>query len=211
MNTQKYLKGLFDGPVRLAVVGPGESGKSTLCRMLAESIGFRYQGSTSQFAESTVRKYAESKYPLYLARDIMDDKWDHREVWSDAIRFHNRDDPLRLYREIAESSDIIDGIRKLDELKDCFEAGLVNRCLWVKRRAAPEDESLGFEAIDALKIFDIPRFRIVPNNRTREELLEVGRRAVEAMSPAPGKSGKVYLDFRGQIKAAHPWVCLKVQ
>lgn len=182
---QSTLSNLFHGPLKIAVVGNGESGKSTLCRMIAEETELRYVGSTSKYAEPWVKVWLSKTQPRHVVRDAMDNRWDYREMWSEAIREYNEFDPVRLYREVAMENDLIDGIRKLDELTACYEAGIVNRCIWVrKRHLKSADSSLDFDLFDAMKLFDFPRFRVVRNDTTcKEDLLAKGLAAVEAMKP----------------------------
>jgi hypothetical protein len=129
--------------MRLALVGPGRSGKTTAARWLAEHTPLRYVESTSAAAAKLVCGHPSMQGRYRTLEECYADRRNHREQWRDIILDYNRPDGLRLYRDMVRENDILDGIRDPRELRACREAGLVEAVVWV-RRDVPADPSLGF-------------------------------------------------------------------
>ena len=147
--------------MRLAIVGPGQSGKTTAARWLSEHTPLRYVESTSAAAAKVVCSHPSMRDRYDSLEACYADRRNHRQQWRDIILEHNQPDGLRLYREMAEQNDILDGIRDARELQACRDAGLVDAAVWIQRDV-PADPSLGFgpEAADY----------VIDNNSTFEEL-----------------------------------------
>lgn len=147
--------------MRLAIVGPGQSGKTTAARWLADHTPLRYVESTSAAAAKVVCSHPLMRDRYRSLEECYADRRNHRQQWRDIILEHNQPDGLRLYREMAAENDILDGIRDARELQACRDAGLVDAVIWIERDA-PVDVSLGFgpEAADY----------VVDNDGTFQEL-----------------------------------------
>lgn len=147
--------------MRLALVGPGQSGKTTAAEWLAEHTPLRYAGSTSSAAAKVVCGHPSMRDRYGSLEECYADRRNRRQEWRDIILEYNQPDGLRLYRDMIRESDILDGIRDPRELQACREAGLADAVVWIEREA-PEDLSLGFgpEAADY----------VIRNDGTFEEL-----------------------------------------
>jgi len=89
---------------KICIMGFGTCGKGTCAKYLAHRYGLRYEFSTSQFAQRVVT--------------LPGDKFENREGWGQAIADFNNEDPdgIKLYKLMAETHDIFDGVRRQNEL-----------------------------------------------------------------------------------------------
>ena len=129
--------------MRIAIVGPGRSGKTTASEWLADHTPLRYVESTSAAAATVVCGHPSLRDRYGSLEECYADRRNHREQWRDIILDYNQPDGLRLYREMIQRNDILDGIRDPRELQACRAAGLVDVVVWIERNA-PADRSLGF-------------------------------------------------------------------
>jgi len=120
--------------VVLAIVGHGTSGKTTIARYFAAICDLHYRYSTSEFAKMHVKLPGDHK-----------DRSQNRVAWGQAIAdFNNEDDGIKLYKMMADTHNVFDGIRRVDELQK-FGAwvqanGLIFVPIWVDRDV-PDDPS----------------------------------------------------------------------
>ena len=147
--------------MRLAIVGPGKSGKTTASRWLAEHTPLRYAGSTSAAAAEVVCNHPTMRGRYATQEECYADRRNRRQEWRDIILEYNQPDGLRLYREMVRESDILDGIRDARELQACRDAELVDVVVWMQRDV-PTDPSLGF----APQVADY----VIENNGSFEQL-----------------------------------------
>ena len=120
--------------MRIGICGNGESGKDTVADFIRDKFGLRFSKGTSAWAADIV--YREMKdlgheYPSVKA--CWDDRRNHRKLWADTIGEYNYGDPIRMYRELLEEQDILQGIRWLHEFEACKAAGLVDAWLYLDR------------------------------------------------------------------------------
>jgi hypothetical protein len=147
--------------MRIAIVGPGKSGKTTASQWLAEHTPLRYAGSTSAAAANVVCSHATMRGRYATLEECYADRRNRRQEWRDIILQYNQPDGLRLYRDMVRKSDILDGIRDGRELQACRDAGLADVVVWMQRDV-PTDPSMGFgpEVAD----------RVINNDGSFEEL-----------------------------------------
>jgi hypothetical protein len=107
--------------MRLAIVGPGQSGKTTAARWFAEHTPLRYVESTSAAAAKVVCGHPSMGDRYGSLEECYADRRNHRRQWRDIILEYNRPDGLRLYREMAAENDVLDGIR---DARECRRAGV---------------------------------------------------------------------------------------
>lgn len=120
--------------MRIAVVGAGEAGKHEASIWLRDNCGLRYELSTSEYAASFVCKAFERVGMFYASpRACWFDRRNHREFWRDEIERYNTPDSARMYREMAETHDVIDGLRKRRDLVACRAEGIVEVALYIER------------------------------------------------------------------------------
>jgi len=136
---------------RLAICGPGRSGKDVAARTLAEAMGVPYRKSTSEAACDLVwRKWgcnflewvpsgldSDTDLPITAYSDqaaMFADRSNHRTRWAEIIWAYNQPDGLRLYRDMIDGGEtILCGIRRVSELQACKSAGLVDLAIWIER------------------------------------------------------------------------------
>jgi len=123
---------------KLAICGYGESGKDTASIWLAENTPLRYTVSTSAAAAEVVFNQIRHTYGYDSVEECHADRKNHRELWGDIIREYNEPYGLTLYDELIETNDILNGIRRRDELHAVREAGLVDLVIWIDRVTPPD-------------------------------------------------------------------------
>jgi hypothetical protein len=143
--------------MKLAIVGPGRSGKDECALWLDSHTPLRYSGfSTSRaILPHAARRLGISEAEAWATRH------ERRAVWrviGDELR---RDDPAFLAREALRHGDICVGIRARCEMEAAQREGLVDLTIWVDRDV-PVDDTLEFSR----DVADI----ILPNHWGIEDL-----------------------------------------
>lgn len=147
--------------MHLAICGPGRAGKDTASEWFAQNTTLRYCRSTSQAAKLICFNALRLRYGYKTAEEAFEDRHNHRKEWAQLMWEHNQPDGVTLYRGMLRDNDILNGIRRKQELDACRAFGLVDLVLWIDRDVAV-DPSLDFEQDEA----DI----VIPNNRSLREL-----------------------------------------
>jgi hypothetical protein len=116
----------MDSRIILAISGHGTCGKTTTSQCFSTK-GLRYKYSTSEFAKKTI------ELPGSHA-----DRSQHRVAWGNAIAdFNNEDGGIKLYKMMISDHDILDGMRRVNELKSLSEwvqsQGGLFLSIWVDR------------------------------------------------------------------------------
>lgn len=127
--------------MRLALIAPGRSGKSHAAQWLAANTPLRYTQSTSQAAAAVVYADAAMRANYQSVDECWGDRHRHRQAWRTIILSYNCPDKTRLYREMLDDNDILDGIRCREEFEACREARIFDVAVWIDRDV-PEDPSL---------------------------------------------------------------------
>lgn len=120
--------------MKIAIIAPGNSGKCEASLFLRTEYGLRYRESTSEFATHFVRP-ALARIGIHYPneRSCWLDRRNHRQFWCDEIERYHKYDKARMYREMAETHDIIDGLRKQADLAACRAEGIVQIAIWIER------------------------------------------------------------------------------
>jgi hypothetical protein len=119
--------------VRLAICGPGRSGKDTAALWLKEHTTLRYNGSTSEAAAQICFEALRDKYGYASAEEAFADRHAHREEWANLIWDYNLPDGLTLYTDMLRTSDVLNGIRRGHEIRALQDAGLIDLTIWIDR------------------------------------------------------------------------------
>lgn len=123
--------------MKIALCGPGQSGKDTVAEMFVEQFGLRYKHSTSWYAKEYIyglwaKAFPDKPYDSMTA--FYNDRRNHRVFWAEAIDKMNATDAAFLYRLcLSSGEDILTGIRKKREFNAVVDAGLVDLTIWVQR------------------------------------------------------------------------------
>jgi hypothetical protein len=121
---------------KLCILGYGRHGKDTVCEMLVESHGLRFQSSSMFCAETVMMPYFQSigiEYDSVEACYADRHSGNNRAVWYDQIRDYNDPDLSRLARGLLADNDVYCGMRSADELVGCVKAGVFDAIIWVDR------------------------------------------------------------------------------
>ena len=133
--------------MKLAIVGPGRSGKDEIANWLHANTSLCYLGySTSRvICPHAARQLGISEDEAFARRH------EDRALWrriGDELRAH---DPAHLAREVLKHQDVCVGIRARCEIEAAQRERLVDLTLWVARDV-PNDETLeyGSEVADLI-------------------------------------------------------------
>lgn len=150
---------------RLLVIGHGRHGKDTVCEILRDRYGFRFQSSSEFCARKFIYDELKLKYGYNNYAECYADRHNHRSEWYDMIHDYCRDDHARLGRDIFAENDIYCGLRNKSEFHAMRNTGVFDYCVWVDRsdHAPPEPrDSMNLEIWMADYVID--------NNGTLEDL-----------------------------------------
>jgi hypothetical protein len=143
---------------KLAICGPGRSGKDPAACWLATHTRLRLGRSTSQVIAPFVASRLGISIEEAFNRRHMD-----RVYWFNLGNQLRASDPAALVREAIRDADIVQGLRNYDAVIASRNERLVDFFLWIER-AVPPDPTMTFgpEKCDV----------IVQNNGTLPELYE---------------------------------------
>ena len=124
---------------RIAIVGPGRSGKDTAAMALHGHGEFIFTGSLSWHALPMVSVHL--KLPEQIAWDT---RHSRRQEWYDYCNWLRRDDPCFLIRRALEAGNIVSGIRDRVEIESAISENLFDAILWVDRPIISIDPTLTY-------------------------------------------------------------------
>jgi len=129
--------------VKLLVLGQAHHGKDTVCEILRDTFGLRFQSSSMFCLRHIIFPALKGKYGYTTEEECYADRVNHRAEWYDLIAAFNEGDETRLAVGILRESDIYCGLRAKKELHACKNSGLFDAILWVDAsdRIPPEDKS----------------------------------------------------------------------
>lgn len=131
---------------RIAICGPGRSGKDASAEYISSITSLRYKSSTSWYAtEYVMKRLAENGITYRCLISCYNDRLNHRKEWARFIDEMNSNDPTYLYKECIKSQDILTGIRKRREIKAVKSEGLVDLVIWLDAsKWCPPDQTMEF-------------------------------------------------------------------
>ena len=118
---------------RLLIIGHGRHGKDTVCEILRDRYGFRFQSSSEFCARKFIYDELKLKYGYTNYAECYADRHNHRSEWYDMIHAYCRDDYARLGRDIFSENDIYCGLRNKSEFHAMRNTGVFDYCVWVDR------------------------------------------------------------------------------
>jgi len=137
--------------MKIAICGPGGSGKDTVAAWFRDNTTLEYKHSTSymmrEYVFNRMRTFNQEidkspNYPDYENSEACYyDRARFRKCWASLIDKYNRDDAARLYKECAAIQDIITGIRTKREFLAAQKAGVFQLSIWVHRLSGDGDET----------------------------------------------------------------------
>jgi hypothetical protein len=127
---------------RLLIIGHARHGKDTLAEKIRDKMGLRFT-SSSAFVGSECIWQQWGRHHYCTFHEMFADRANHRKTWADLISAYNTPDKTKTARTMLDRGyDMYVGIRRLDELNACREAGLFDHIIWVDalKRLPPEGE-----------------------------------------------------------------------
>jgi len=118
---------------KLLIIGHGRHGKDTVCEILRDQFGFRFQSSSEFCARQFIYQELAPKYGYTSYEQCYADRHNHRAEWFDMIYNYCREDNARLGREIFAEYDIYCGLRNRAEFHAMRNTGVFDHCIWVDR------------------------------------------------------------------------------
>lgn len=118
---------------RLLIIGHGRHGKDTVCEILRDNYGFRFQSSSEFCAQKFIYNELKLKYGYADYEQCYRDRHNHRSEWYDMIHAYCEDDHARLGRDIFAANDIYCGLRNKSEFHAMRNTGVFDYCIWVDR------------------------------------------------------------------------------
>lgn len=141
---------------KLLVLGYARHGKDTVAEMLSEMYGFKFT-SSSWFVAQEVLWDAWGCAVYGSIEEMFEDRVNHRVLWMQMISAYNTPDKTMTAKTMLERGyDMYVGMRRLDELEACRDAGLFDHVIWVDRtkHVAPEIGSTDLQPKHADYILD---------------------------------------------------------
>lgn len=142
--------------MKIAIVGPGRSGKDEAAHWFRDHTGLRYFGPTSM----VITPHAAMRLGLSLD-EAYARRHEDRALWrkiGDELRAH---DSAHLARTTLNAGDIVVGVRARVEMEAVQSESLVDLTLWISREVPPDDTlEFGSEVADVVieNHWDLPAF-----------------------------------------------------
>jgi len=139
---------------KIAIVGPGESGKTTCAIVLKQCTRLRFVHDTSEIAAALMfQHYKDIGLPYSTIEACHAERRKNRVEWGRVIEEYNKDDGAKLYRPAMSSlhggyQDVLCGVRRKHEFTSCRIASLFDLAIWIQRDECPPDPSLELTAQD---------------------------------------------------------------
>lgn len=116
---------------RIAICGYGRHGKGTVAKWLQAVTGLRYPGSTSEAAAGYMFSLLRERFGYKTVKECFEDRHNHRAEWAKSIWTYNQPDGLTLYRDMLDTHDILEGVRKRGELMALRDSEIIDLVIWV--------------------------------------------------------------------------------
>lgn len=129
--------------MKLLVIGHARHGKDTVCEILRDDFGLKFENSSSFCAKRFIYEKLKKKYGYATYVECFNNRHNHRAEWFNLISDYCKDDPARLGKEIFAENDIYCGLRNKREFEAMQEQSVFDYCIWVDRSShlPPESDS----------------------------------------------------------------------
>lgn len=118
---------------KLLIIGHGRHGKDTVCEILQQHFGFRFQSSSDFCARHFLFDALKETHGYSTYEQCYADRHNRRSEWFDLIHEYCQHDHARLGREIFQSNDIYCGLRNKTEFHAMKNTGVFDYSIWVDR------------------------------------------------------------------------------
>lgn len=161
---------------KLILLGWGECGKGTLCKLLKERYNISVMSGSLYASHEFMFDKLKDKFGYESPEQCFNDRRNHRQVWATEINEFNTPDQTRLARRLSEDHNGYDGIRRRKELNPVKEANLFDLSIWIDASERLEPEAtMDITKEDA----DI----IIDNNTTEEDFISRSIKLFDALFP----------------------------
>lgn len=128
-------------PPKIIVCGHGGHGKDTACAMLEEISGGEWKngGATSQFIYHEAAKWLDMPVETLLAN-----KSGYRRELAEIGDKLRESDPCALIRLAFARGNIINGVRRKEEIEACIKEGLADWYIWVEDASGKQDQTMTY-------------------------------------------------------------------
>lgn len=125
---------------KLMIMGYGEHGKDTVCKIINQLYGLTSISSSYFANEIAVYPFLKDLYGYQNPQECYDDRHNHRDEWFRLIKKFNTPDECRLAREIYQQHNGYNGVRDINEFTPIKTAKLFDWSIWVDalERKPPE-------------------------------------------------------------------------
>ena len=129
--------------MKLLVIGHARHGKDTVCEILRDDFGLKFENSSVFCAKKFIYQILKAKYGYATYVECFNNRHNHRAEWFNLISDYCKDDAARLGKEIFAENDIYCGLRNKREFEAMQEQSVFDYCIWVDRSSVlpPESES----------------------------------------------------------------------
>lgn len=115
--------GIFTKPTIL-ILGHKEHGKSTFADMICKHSELTSEDSSMAAAKIFIYDKLKSKYGYNSLEECYTDRRNKRKEWYDLIVDYNKNDKIKLAKDILKNNNIYVGMRRTDEVIECKNAKL---------------------------------------------------------------------------------------
>ncbi len=103
--------------MKILVIGHGRHGKDTFANMLVEKYNLKFISASKFACKHIIFPAMRANYDT--VEECYNDKVNHREYWKRLISEYNKEDKLKLVKEVLKESDIYVGLRDMQEYEEC--------------------------------------------------------------------------------------------
>lgn len=118
---------------KLLIIGHGRHGKDTVCEILKDAYGFKFNSSSYFCAQKFIFQELKDKYNYKTFEECYADRHNRRSEWYNMIHNYCKDDHARLGREIFREYDIYCGLRNKAEFHAMKNSKVFDYAIWVDR------------------------------------------------------------------------------
>jgi hypothetical protein len=151
--------------MKILVVGYMRHGKDTVCEMLRDNHGLKFESSSELAVEKIHFDIMAPKYGYKTFQECYDDRVNHRQEWFEQFREYSKDDPSKWCRQVFQVSDMYCGLRNKTEFHSLKNRRLFDACIWVDR-----SDHLPPEPKESMTIEQWMADYTIDNNGTLEQL-----------------------------------------
>jgi dephospho-CoA kinase len=151
---------------KLLIIGHGRHGKDTVCEILRDEYGFRFESSSKFCNNLFIYENLKKKYGYANEEECYAERHNHRAEWYDAICAYNVPDAAKLGREIFKEHDIYCGLRNKREFFAMKNTRVFDYAIWVDR-----SDHLPLESKDSMSLEHWMADFTIDNNGSLDDLV----------------------------------------